>query len=247
MSLALFRRPPADPDHLLVAHAGRSYRVSVRRRPNARRITLRVSGTTGEVVLSLPMRAALATATRFLAGHGGWIAARLARVPERVAFAPGASVPVAGEPHRIVLGGAGRGAGCRAAEQDGAPVLVIAGGDPAAAGRVRRFLHAAASRDLAAAVSRHAAALGVRPGRITLRDTRSRWGSCSSSGALSFSWRLAMAPPFVLDYLAAHEVAHLAEMNHSARFWRLVHGLCPRTDEAEAWLKRHGTALHRYG
>ena len=80
-----------------------------------------------------------------------------------------------------------------------------------------------------------------------MRDTRTRWGSCSAKGALSFSWRLVMAPPFVLDYLAAHEVAHLKEMNHSPRFWRVVHDLCPHTADAENWLKRHGSELHRFG
>jgi predicted metal-dependent hydrolase len=82
---------------------------------------------------------------------------------------------------------------------------------------------------------------------MTVRDTKSRWGSCSASGCLNFSWRLILAPPFVLDYLAAHEVAHLKEMNHSQRFWRTVHKLCPRTEDAERWLKRHGTELHKYG
>ena len=82
---------------------------------------------------------------------------------------------------------------------------------------------------------------------IAIRDTKSRWGSCSSTGTLSFSWRLIMAPPLVLDYLAAHEVAHLKELNHSNRFWTLLHELCPATDEAERWLKRHGAELHRYG
>jgi predicted metal-dependent hydrolase len=82
---------------------------------------------------------------------------------------------------------------------------------------------------------------------IVVRDTRTRWGSCSVKRCLSFSWRLVLAPPFVLDYLAAHEVAHLREMNHSHRFWRIVHDICPHTQEAERWLKRHGTELHRFG
>ena len=79
---------------------------------------------------------------------------------------------------------------------------------------------------------------------MTFKDTRSRWGSCTSDGRLAFSWRIVMAPPYVIDYLAAHEVAHLAEMNHGPRFWTACRRLCPRTDEAKAWLKRHGTMLH---
>jgi predicted metal-dependent hydrolase len=96
-------------------------------------------------------------------------------------------------------------------------------------------------------VKRYCARLGVVAKRITVRDTTSRWGSCSARGALSFSWRLVLAPPMVLDYLAAHEVAHLRELNHSPRFWRLVKLACPQTDEAEEWLKRHGSDLHRFG
>ena len=113
--------------------------------------------------------------------------------------------------------------------------------------RVRDFLAREAKRDLTEAIERYAAQLGQRPVRVTLRDTRSRWGSCTARGELNFSWRLILAPPTVLDYLVAHEMAHLREMNHSPRFWALVHALCPHTDAAEAWLKRHGTGLHRYG
>ena len=95
----------------------------------------------------------------------------------------------------------------------------------------------------AGAVQHHAAALGVRARRITLRDQKSRWGSCTSDGNLSFSWRLVLAPPIVLDYVAAHEVAHLSEMNHGPRFWRLVEDVCPRFREAEQWLRTEGKAL----
>jgi predicted metal-dependent hydrolase len=123
----------------------------------------------------------------------------------------------------------------------------VSGQEEAVPGRVRRYLTGEAGRDLRAAVAKHTAALGVPARRIAIRDTKSRWGSCSSTGTLSFSWRLIMAPPLVLDYLAAHEVAHLKELNHSNRFWTLLGELCPATEEAERWLKRHGAELHRYG
>ena len=103
--------------------------------------------------------------------------------------------------------------------------------------RVRDFLEAEARRDFAAAVKRHTAALGITAKRITVRDTKSRWGSCSASGALSFSWRLILAPPFVLDYLAAHEVAHLRELNHSPRFWTHRPPALPAHRRGGAWLK----------
>jgi predicted metal-dependent hydrolase len=241
---ALFRRP--DPAEIAVSHEGAVYRVALRRRAAARRLTLRVSSATGEAVLTIPERTDLGAAKRFADAHGGWIAARLARVPDRVALVPGAVVPLRGVDHRIVH----RMVALRrvsVAETFEGPVLAVSGETAGVAGRVRAFLQREARRDLEAAVARYAGALGVTPARIALRDTTSRWGSCSSRGGLNISWRLVLAPPFVLDYLAAHEVAHLREMNHSQRFWRLVHGAGPATGEAEAWLKRHGAGLHRYG
>ena len=109
------------------------------------------------------------------------------------------------------------------------------------------FLKREAKRDLEAASRSAAEALGVAIKRVSIRDQSSRWGSCSTTGRLSYSWRLILAPRFVLDYLAAHEVAHLVEMNHSRRFWRLVERICPNVARAKAWLDAHGTDLHRYG
>ncbi|GGH08465.1 metal-dependent hydrolase [Alsobacter metallidurans] len=242
-------RPPArqmDPSHIEVRHNGDVFRVAVRRVPAARRFTLRVSAATGGVVLSLPARADLHTAVDFASRHGGWIAARIARLPDEAPLVPGAIVPFRGLDHRIVHRPAARGTAWIEQGADGPPLLVVAGAAEHAHRRVLDFLKREAKKDLEAAVALHATALGVKPGKITLRDTRSRWGSCSSTGRLNFSWRLIFAPPFVLDYLAAHEVSHLREMNHSARFWRIVHRLCQRTDDAEAWLKRHGAGLHRF-
>jgi len=104
-----------------------------------------------------------------------------------------------------------------------------------------------AHQDLRARVTVHAGRLDLTPARIFVRDQTTRWGSCSTTGALSFSWRLVLAPPFVLDYLAAHEVAHLAHMNHGPRFWAVVERIMPRHEEARAWLRKHGASLHRYG
>jgi hypothetical protein len=112
---------------------------------------------------------------------------------------------------------------------------------------VQDYLKREAKRDLEAASRQAAVALGAEVRRISVRDQSSRWGSCSSGGVLSYSWRLILAPPFVLDYLAAHEVAHLIEMNHSRRFWRLVERICPDMGRAKAWLDAHGADLHRYG
>ncbi len=234
-----------DPDVLDLDHDGTLLRIALRRRPAARRLTLRVSNATGEVIMTLPMRTSLAAARKFAASHGGWIAARLARVPERVPFEPEARIPLRGVVHRIVrLSGRGL---VRATNAEGEAIIGVTCDAVHLPRRVRDFLQREARQDLTAAVTRYAGRLGVRPTRITIRDTRSRWGSCTAGGALNFSWRLILAPPLVLDYLVAHEVAHLKEMNHSARFWAVVRGICPNVDEAETWLKRHGSELHRYG
>jgi predicted metal-dependent hydrolase len=126
-------------------------------------------------------------------------------------------------------------------------MLCVAGGEAHVARRVHDYLKREAKRDLEAASKTAAQALGVTIGRVSIRDQASRWGSCSTTGVLSYSWRLILAPPFVLDYLAAHEVAHLVEMNHSRRFWRLVERIYPDLRRAKAWLDTHGSELHRYG
>lgn len=241
MTRALLRKP--DPDHIEIAHQGESVRIAILRRPTARRLTLRVSSATGAVILTLPTRSSLAAAQKFAQSHGGWIAARLAKLPERVPFVAGSVIPLRGQPHRIVQG-EGRGT----AEADPASATLAVPGDAAyTTRRVREFLMREARRDLSQSVAFYAARLGQRPARVTLRDTRSRWGSCTARGELNFSWRLILAPPVVLDYLVAHEMAHLREMNHSPRFWALANDLCPHVEEAERWLKRHGSELHRYG
>ena len=247
MRIARFRRAPPEPAHLDVRHEGGPFQVMLRRRPTARRMTLRVSSATRDVVLTVPEHTDLAAARRFADGHGAWIAARLARVPERIVFAQGVLIPLRGVPHRIAHWSGVRGAASAILDPAGEPIIAVAGEAPHVARRVGEFLEREARRDLAAAVKTYTEALGRPAKRITVRDTKSRWGSCSASGCLNFSWRLILAPPHVLDYLAAHEVAHLKEMNHSPRFWRTLRALCPHTDDAERWLKRHGTDLHKYG
>jgi predicted metal-dependent hydrolase len=247
MRFALFRRAAPDPTHLNVSYGDETFRVLLRRRAKARRMTLRVSTATRDIVLTVPEHAEIGAAIRFADAHGGWIAARLARVPERVAFAQDALIPVRGVPHRIVHWSNVRGTTSLTVGPEGEPIIAISGETPHVARRVRELLQREARRDLDVAVKSYAGALGVPARRITVRDTKSRWGSCSANGNLNFSWRLILAPSFVLDYLAAHEVAHLKEMNHSHRFWRTVHKLCPRTEDAERWLKRHGTELHKFG
>ncbi len=230
-----------------VTHEGITHRVVVKRVAAARRLTLRVRSADGAAVLTMPTRTSLKSAQAFADRNAAWIGARLSALPERIPFLPGTSVPLRGIDHRIALDPSTLRR-CQTGKDPGGEALLRLSpraADPA--GTVLQFLMGEARRDLVAAVGRHAATVGRPVARITLRDTRSRWGSCSSRGALNFSWRLILAPPLVLDYLAAHEVAHLVHMDHSENFWRVTRSLAPETDAAEAWLKRHGPGLHRYG
>jgi hypothetical protein len=238
--------PPSD-ERIMVRHLELSYPVVVRRSAQARRYTLRVKPATREAVLTMPLRGSMATARDFADRHGGWLAARFAKLPSFVDFTHGASVPLRGAAHRIDHRPATRGTAWLDVGDDGAPVIAVAGDAAFTERRVRDFLKREARRDIEASVARHAKRLGVTIRKISIKDTTSRWGSCAADGSLSFSWRMILAPPFVLDYLAAHEVAHRVEMNHSARYWKIVASIFPDYERAENWLKRNGAELHRWG
>ena len=209
--------------------------VTLRRNARARRISLRVSRRDGAVTLTLPPRLPESEALEFLHDRRDWLARALAGItpPERAIF--GAALPVEGR--ALVL----TPAPVRRPVIEGEALLLPASrpAGPAAAG----FLKALAHARLTEASDRHADALGRRFTALAVRDTRSRWGSCTHDGRLMYSWRLAMAPPEVLDYVAAHEVAHLAHMDHSPRFWAAVRGLKPDYATHRGWLRERGSAL----
>jgi predicted metal-dependent hydrolase len=248
MSLrALLYRRPSEPSVVQVVFDKAIYLVRLRRHRQARRYTLRIDAPTREVVLTMPPRGSVREAKEFAQKHGGWIAARLKRLPEAAPFAHGVEVPLRGEPHRIVHRRGERGTVWTETDGSGQRLLCVAGEPPHVDRRISDFLKREAQRDLDAASRNYAAQIGVSIKRICVRDQSSRWGSCSNTGVLSFSWRLILAPPFVLDYLAAHEVSHLVELNHSPRFWRLVKRIYPQLERAKVWLDANGTDLHRYG
>jgi predicted metal-dependent hydrolase len=217
--------------------------VSIRVSQRARRVGLRIDPVGRNVELVLPRGVSPNTGLRFLAAKRGWIAARLQTLPEPVPFAEGAIVPVLGVPHRI--------------QRESVPSLpsvrIIDGeirvrGDPAhLARRVRDHLVVTARNELARRARRLAAQIGREVKRVSVRDTKSRWGSCSGDGNLSFCWRLIFVPEPILDHVVAHEVAHLVEMNHGPRFWRLVESLAPGRSDARRWLRRHRDRLLSYG
>ena len=244
---ALLYRRPSEPQAIEVIFDKSVYLVRVRRHRQARRYTLRIQAATREVILTIPPRGTFKEAREFAQKHGAWIAARLGRLPEAAPFAHGEMVPLRGVPHRIAHRRGVRGTVWTESTFGGEPLLCVAGEAPHIDRRIGDFLRREARRELETASHKYAADLGVKIRRVVVRDQSSRWGSCSTTGVLSYSWRLILAPSHVLQYLAAHEVAHLVEMNHSARFWRLVQRLCPTHERAKVWLDLHGTDLHRYG
>jgi predicted metal-dependent hydrolase len=246
-SRALLYRRPSEPAVAQVVFDKAIYLVRLRRHRQARRYTLRIDAASREVVLTMPPRGSVREAKEFAQKHGGWIAARLKRLPQAAPFAHGTEVPLRGIAHRIVHRRGERGTVWTQTGEYGERQLCVAGDPCHLNRRVSDFLKREATRDIARASRRYAHDLGVLIKRICVRDQSSRWGSCSNTGVLSFSWRLILAPDFVLDYLAAHEVCHLVELNHSPRFWRLVKRVYPDFERAKVWLDVHGADLHRYG
>ncbi len=213
--------------------------VALRRSSRARRISLRVSRLDGKVTLTIPSSVSEREAMAFAFEKQDWLRKQVAQQPETVVVSHGASVPVAGRP-RLIVPGEGRSV------RLGSDELAVPGKPEQVARKVQGFLKELARHRLAEAVDHYGTRLGCQPTKLTLRDTRSRWGSCSSAGALMFSWRLVMAAPDVLDYVAAHEVAHLKEMNHSQAFWNEVTIIHGPYEAPRRWLRDHGQELHRY-
>lgn len=211
--------------------------VSLKRTRRARRLSLRVSSVDGQVTLTLPPHVTDHDAQAFVNEKSGWIRKAVSRSLAPVNVEIGSELPIAGHTCRIV---AGKGRAARLTE--GAIEAPSDRTGPA----IRALIKHLARARLGAATERFASTLCETPGRLTLRDTRSRWGSCTSEGNLMYSWRLVLAPLDVLDYVAAHEVAHLRHMDHSPRFWSAVEDLYPNYEAPRAWLREHGASLHRY-
>jgi predicted metal-dependent hydrolase len=213
--------------------------------PRARRVSVRIDPTRREAVATAPSKRQLKHAARFAAERAGWIAQELARLPQGVTLKPGSRIPLRGSTHELVYE---HGRSLPRIEPGEPPRLITPAPDVALfEPRLLRFFKDQARLDLSDRVTAHAKTLGVRPVRLQVKELRSRWGSCSVDGVLSFSWRLVLAPPFVLDYLAAHETAHLREMNHSRRFWAHVRACMPEFERGREWLHEHGCALHAVG
>jgi predicted metal-dependent hydrolase len=217
--------------------------LTIRQNERATRITLRIEPGGRALKMTIPRGLAKREVNAFLDRHQGWLLTKLARFSDETKLGHGGEITLRGIPHRIHHTGNLRGL-TEVVERDGRPVLSVSGLPEHLGRRLATFLKKEARRDLERLVAYHAGSIRASVSSISMKDTRSRWGSCSSGGNLSFSWRIVMAPPIVIDYLAAHEVAHLKEMNHGPRFWALCRRLCPHMEEAKTWLKRHGSHLH---
>ncbi len=222
--------------------ADRELPLKIVENERAKRLTLRIEAGGKGLRVTVPPGMAPREIESFIDRHQGWLETRLAKLPDKPQVRAGVKLPLRGVPHLIVHAEGRRGTVTPSVEE-GLPVLVVHGDQKHLPRRLSDFLKREAKRDIEALVAKHTASVGRKAKSIRFKDTSSRWGSCTSDGALSFSWRIMMAPPTVIDYLVAHEVAHLKEMNHGPKFWALCRELCPRTDEAKTWLKRNGGAL----
>jgi predicted metal-dependent hydrolase len=229
----------------LIAKSGASVPVRVHVDKRARRVSVRIDPHAREAVATAPNLRNALDAISFASERVDWIAERLGALPSPILFRSGAYIPLRGVLHRLRHAETGRTV--RLDKTTPTPSLLIPGSRETFADKTRAFFRASARADFQARVAVHAETLKVKPRSITIKDMRSRWGSCSSEGRLNFSWRLVCAPPFALDYVAAHEVAHLREMNHSSRFWKQVERCIPDWEDARTWLQDRGSTLHAIG
>ena len=211
----------------------------LRRSAQARRISLRISQLDGRVTLTMPKRLKEAEGLAFAREKESWIRKHLEARGADVAIGIGAQFPLGGKMVRVEVGQGRR-------IQLGTETVRVPGREDRVPARLAAHLKELARDRLSGACDDYAAILGKPYTKLTLRDTRSRWGACTADGGLMFSWRLILTPPEVLDYVAAHEVAHLAQMNHSPAFWAEVERIYGPYKDARAWLRTHGSDLHRY-
>ena len=229
------------PDPQIITIGSRDIVLRFKRNAMAKRMVLRLSLKGDHLVMTLPRKTGLAEALRFVKSSSAWIEKSFAKLPDLKAVGSGNGLLYKGVMHQLHFSGGRRGVVSVADH-----LITVPGDEAHAERRLRDWLKGQAKQELTHASRHYAQAMQTKFTTITIRDQKSRWGSCAASGALSYSWRLILAPPEVLDYVAAHEVAHLREMNHGPRFWRLVLTHCANSKSAKQWLKAHGRELHRY-
>lgn len=241
--IAILRSNPA-PEPCVMQFEDREIKLTFKRNARCKRMIMRVAKDGTGLMMTLPKRTTQAEALRFAHGAKGWILKNISNRMPALAFAEGSVIPFRGEQFRISCPGGRRGL----VKLDEATKTIIVPGERAHVNRrLTDWLKQQAQKELIVASQHYASAMNVQYTALSVRDQSSRWGSCSAAKALSYSWRLILAPPFVLDYVAAHEVAHIQEMNHGPRFWRLVLTHCKLAKQARTWLKHEARDLHRFG
>jgi predicted metal-dependent hydrolase len=231
-----------DPAEIVIG--AEQLEVLFRRHAHARRLVLRLNQEGTAAVVTVPRGVSRHRALDFVHLSAPWLATRLEQRGKNIALCPGNHIPLRGEDHEILHIPSRRGT----VTVDPVAMLIHVPGElPHVRRRLLDWLKRMARADLAAASGKYAAAMGVAYRRLAIRDQRSRWGSCSANGDLSYSWRLILTPSYVLDYVAAHEVAHLKHLDHGAQFWRLVVTHCADASRAKKWLKANGNGVHRIG
>lgn len=226
----------------LIRHPRLAAPVRLRRSARAKRLSLKIDSTNRTATLILPGRTSQAAGMAFLSAHLDWVTERLAALPEAIPFTPGQSLPLLGEPHRLLPARAAK-RGVWIEEK----TILVSGPEEFFARRVTDFLKREAKRQILDRAVPMAESIDRPITGIRIGDPKSRWGSCTSKGKLAFSWRLILSPETVLSYVVAHEVAHLREMNHSAEFWRWVEKLHPDIKTPRIWLKQQGAGLYAFG
>lgn len=217
--------------------------IYVQENARSKRLSLKYHPITREFSLTKPPKARKEDILNFLNRSKAWLAEKMGEVNSNIPFTPGTLLPILGQEHLIQFA---QDAKPSVVQKEG--VLLVSGFDPIIVpGMVKDWLRGHIYAYIADTSKKFAKTLGKPVGVITIKDTKSRWASCSSHGNLAYSWRLAMAPEAVVEYICAHEVSHLVEMNHSPAFWGLVAQLCPSFNEHRSWLKIHGKNLFRYG
>ena len=212
--------------------------IKVKPNPRAKRLILRISNRDGQPTVTVPLGASQTQVETFVQNQRAWLRKHSKHITPPIILGYGDHIPLMGVPHELVLW---QGKTIKAG--DGVIAIPARKGDLAP--RLKAYLKLLARDQLVPIAAETASNLGRQVSGYSFRDTRSRWGSCSSDGRLMFSWRLVMTPPAVLRYVAVHEACHLVEMNHSKRFWALVAEQMPEYASAQAWLRREGAHIQR--
>ncbi|MEM1376708.1 MAG: SprT family zinc-dependent metalloprotease [Pseudomonadota bacterium] len=241
MAFGFFRQTEENELPNTLSVAGRDVPLTVRENARAKRLTMRIQPGSKGITITVPPGTRTKVVDDFIMRHAGWLETQIAKQPDRPKVRAGIKLPIRGVNH-MIKHESGRGV-TEVRDGQSGPELVVRGDEKFLARRVADFLKAEAKHDIDALVAHHAGKVGRRVKSVRYRDTTSRWGSCSSDANLSFSWRIMMAPPSVINYLVAHECAHLREMNHGPNFWALCEELCPDTKRCKQWLKRNGGKL----